>query len=134
MYDPRSEFQFETDENERFKNIKEEVGIPDSWKPDKHFTAAIKTYKYLTNTTSSLTLEKNRKALEKVDDYLDSVVVTDDNATKIVKIIADRSELAVSISKAEKEIYKDVEEHSAKMRGKGGSTIGDQGIENLFND
>lgn len=134
MYDPRSEYQFEIDREERLKRIKEETGLPSNWRPDKLFNDAIPVYKYLTLTTSAITLASNRSTLEKVKIYLDNVTVNDDNITKIIKAISDRNELAVAIAKAEKEIYKDVEEYSAKIRGKGKKTIGDAGLDSLFKE
>ncbi len=134
MYDPRSEYQFEVEEEERLKKIREETGLPANWKPDKQFNDAVPVYKYLTNTTSAQTLNNNRKTLKKVDEYLDNVSINDDNITKVIKAISDKNDLAVAIAKAEKEIYKDVEEFSSKMRGKGRKTIGDTGLDSLFNN
>lgn len=134
MYDPRSEYMFEVDEEERMEIIKEQTGLPVEWTPGKLFLDAVPVYKYLTNTTSSLTLNSNRKVLEKVDNYLDTIEVSDDNLTKIIKAITDKNTLAVDISKAEKEIYSDVEEQSLKKRGKSNRTIGDEGLSSLFKD
>ena len=52
---------------------------------------------------------------------------------KLTNVVIKSNSLAKDIAQAEKDIYKDVEEHSAKMRGKGDRTIGDDGFDNLFN-
>ena len=58
MYDPRSDYQYETDEEVRMNVIKgtyrheRHLG-----KPTKEFTDAIPVYKYLTHTTSASILE-----------------------------------------------------------------------------
>lgn len=141
MYDPRSEYQFEIDEDDRLNAIKEQTGLESNWKPDKNFLAAIPVYKYLTNTTSSKMLESNRKILEKTRKTLeDFELVTVDAekratvAASIFKSIEQSTDLMVKIADAEKKIYAEVEEHSAKMRGKGTKSIGDEGLDNLFNN
>ena len=139
MYDPRSEYQFETDEEERFNMIKEQTGMAKSWKPDKLFQDAIPVYQYLTNTTSSMMLSSNRKILNNARKVLESFDLnTVDSekqatvATGIFKSIEVSTDLMVKIAKAEKEIYKDVEEHFNKIKGKGGMTVGDKGLDELF--
>jgi hypothetical protein len=132
MYDPRSDYMFEIDPIIRLEKIKEETGLPPTWTPNKNFEDAVGIYKYLTQTTSSITLDNNRKLLAKIDEYLNEAVVTDDNVTKLIKAISDKNDLAVSIAKAEKAINKDVEEHSDRVRGKGNLNIGDLGIKQLF--
>lgn len=133
MYDPRSDYQIETDPDVRWLQILEETGIGVKWKPDKLFEAAIPVYVYFTNTTSAKALASNRKMLAKVDSYMDGLEVNEDNMDKILKTISLKSDLAVKIAKDEKEIYKDVEEYSAKMRGSKTKTIGDDGLKGLYN-
>lgn len=139
MYDPRSEYQFETDEEERFSIIKEQTGMAKNWKPDKLFQDAVPVYQYLTNTTSSLMLASNRKILNNtrkiLEDFDLSEVDSEKQATVasgIFKSIEVSTDLMVKIAKAEKEIYKEVEEHFNKIRGKGGMTVGDKGLDELF--
>jgi hypothetical protein len=43
--DPRSDYQYIVDEDERIKAIKEGEGLPDKWVPDKQVLAAIDFYK-----------------------------------------------------------------------------------------
>lgn len=134
MYDPRSDFMFEVDEEVRLETIKEQTGVPLTWKPNKRFEAAIPVIKHLTQTTSALMLEANRRTLRKVEEFLEEVDIDDKNIARILTSIEKQNSLAVDVSKAEKEIYKDVAEHSAKMRGSGSNTIGDTGLGTLFKE
>ena len=132
MYDPRSEYQYETEDVDRLNKIKEETGLGSNWKPDKLFEVAVPIYKSLTITTSARTLQNNRETLDKVDKYLKDIEINADNLKDVLDALSRKNKLAVEISNAEKTIYKDVEEYSAKMRGKGTQTIGDEGIASLF--
>lgn len=140
MYDPRSEFQIETNEDSRLEVIKEETGLPSNWKPDKLFTEAVSVYKYLTYTTSASILDGNRVAIKSIRTIIEKPIDEldlDDEAKlayveKLAKTVTLANKLAEDIAKAEKEIYKDVEEHSSKMRGKGVKTVGDDGLATLF--
>lgn len=140
MYDPRSEYQFETDEVKRLEIIKEQTGMRSNWQPNELFKEAIPVYKYLTNTTSSLMLASNRKILEKTREALEdfdlSEIDPDKQATaaaNIFRTVASSTDLMVRIAKAEQEIYKDVEEHFKKRSGKGEMSIGDEGLSSLIN-
>lgn len=139
MYDPRSPYQIETNEEARLEAIKEETGLDKNWRPDKYFLACVPIYQKLTNTTSAIMLASNRKVVEKTRKVLEDFDFGDvdpekraDVATKVFTSMEKSTELAVKIANAEKEIYKDVEEHSSKMRGKGKKTIGDDGLDVLF--
>ncbi len=139
MYDPRSEYQFETDEVKRLEIIKEQTGMRSNWQPNELFKEAIPVYKYLTNTTSSLMLASNRKILEKTREALEdfdlSEIDPDKQATaaaNIFRTVASSTDLMVKIAKAEQEIYKDVEEHFKKRSGKGEMSIGDAGLSSLM--
>lgn len=132
MYDPRSDFMHEIDLSERLKMVKEETGVPEDWEPNELFTEAVRVLQYLTNTTSAMTLESNRKVLKKVDVFLDNVEINDKNLSGIIKAIKDKNDVAIEIAKAEKEIYGEIEERSEKMRGSHSQTIGDTGLAGLF--
>ena len=133
MYDPRSEYQFETDEAVRLDIIKSQTGIGKNWKPNERFEAAIPVYKYLTITTSSIILETNRQSINTIREILLTPIgeidesKKFDHAVKMAKTIKELNDLAEQIVKVEKEIHKEVEEQSAKLRGKGSHTIGDIG-------
>ena len=138
MYDPRSEYQYIVDLEDRMESIITETGLPNGWKPDKLFNAAIPVYKNLTTTTSSLLLESNRMAVEKLRTYITDLNLKTDVDDKgkpihtlnsVTASIRELTKLAGDISKAEKEIHKDIEEQSARMRGKGDKKIADDGFD-----
>ena len=57
--DPRSDYQYLTDEEERLKAIKEGEGIPDKWNPDNIVKEAMNFYNGF-KPTSALLLEDTR--------------------------------------------------------------------------
>ena len=142
MYDPRSDYQYEIDEEVRMNVIKEHTGMKASWEPSKEFTDAIPVYKYLTHTTSASILEGNRVAVksirEVIEKPMDDLALDDVEklayVERLAKTVTIANKLAEDIAKAEKEIYKDVDEHSIKMRGKIAQTIGDGGVGSLFQE
>jgi len=141
MYDPRSDYQFETDEAERLRLIKEQTGMPSNWQPSKLFLEAIPVIKYLTNCTSARILESNRKNVERLRVMLDNMnldALDEDKkaqvAINICKAIDSMADLSVKIANSEREIYKDVEEHASKYSAKANTTIGDMGLKGLFNE
>lgn len=64
MTDPRSDYQYLVDSEDRSKAIIDGEGMPDTWKPDKLVLAAIEFYKSF-NPTSSLLLEDTRIMVDK---------------------------------------------------------------------
>ena len=63
--DPRSEYQYIVDDDDRNKAVKEGLGFPDKWKPDKEVRAAIELYSSFT-TTAALLLQDTRYAVDKL--------------------------------------------------------------------
>lgn len=141
IYDPRSDYKFITDEDERIEKVILEMGLPDKWKPNKLFENAIPVYISLVYTTSASLLDGNRIAANSIKKVIETPIedLELDPSEKLVyvekltNVVIKSNSLAKDIAQAEKDIYKDVEEHSAKMRGKGDRTIGDEGFDNLFN-
>lgn len=63
--DPRSDYQYIIDEDERIKAIKEGEGLAENWKPDAKVMDAIEFYKQF-KTTSALLLETTRSLVNKL--------------------------------------------------------------------
>lgn len=63
--DPRSEYQYIIDDEERDAAVKEGLGLPAKWKPDKEVAAAMKLYGNFT-TTAALLLQDTRYAVDKL--------------------------------------------------------------------
>jgi hypothetical protein len=129
FYHPGSDFNYITDEEEKEEIVLSGLGISDrGFLSDEVYKRAVEVYKKMVITTSSRMIENNRKRLAKLDAYLDNTNIDDDNVSKYTKAISDMNKLGIEIANAEKEIYKDIEEQSAKVRGKVQLTIGDHGL------
>lgn len=136
--DPRSEFQYIVEDEERLKEIIIQTGLPTNWKPDKLFNEAIEIYKKLVTTTSSLILQDNRIMVDKIRKYCNELDLKEDvdnngkpihTLSSLTKSTSDLNKLAIEISRAEKEIHKEIEEISVKMRGKGSINLCDEGLD-----
>ena len=63
--DPRSEYQYIIDDDERDAAVKEGLGLPSKWKPDKEVKAAMNLYSSFTST-AALLLQDTRYAVDKL--------------------------------------------------------------------
>lgn len=63
--DPRSEYQYILDADDRDAAVKEGLGLPAKWKPDKEIVAAMELYGSFT-TTAALLLQDTRYAVDKL--------------------------------------------------------------------
>lgn len=70
--DPRSEYQYILDEQERSASVKEGLGLPSSWKPDKAIKDAIDLYSSFT-PTAALLLQDMRYAVENLRKLLRNI-------------------------------------------------------------
>lgn len=131
MCDPRSDYQYLVDEEERSKAIIEAEGLPSNFKPfdDPLIQAAMDYYKSI-KTTSVLLLEDTRIAIEKLRTLLRDIDLTstDDKGKPIYALntitstIKQIPSLVKDLSEAEKAINKEVEE-AGKMRGQAEKSI-----------
>lgn len=133
--DPRSDYQFIVDPDDRSKAIKEGEGLPKSWKPDKQVKAAIDFYKTFT-PTSAMLLEDTRVAVDKLRKLLRDIdlgaiddkgkpIYTLNTITQTIKQIP---ALVKELDAAEKAINQEVLQQG-RMRGQGEKTIFEDGIE-----
>lgn len=138
VYDPRSDFMFIVDEEDRIPKVKEEVGIPEDWEPDDLVLKAIKIYKLLTTTVSSDSIDSARKLIDKMKRHLDSINFDEKNAkgdpvyslATIASTIKQIPSLVIDLNKAEKVLNAEIEEMS-KMRGAGIKKIFEDGLETV---
>jgi len=131
MFHPGSDYNYITDLEEKEHTISEALGMSSNvfkFSSDPLYKQCEDVYKKMVVTTSSRTVDNNRKRLDKIDRFLDELELTDDNIAKYTRAISDVNKLAVDIANAEKEIFKHAEEQSAKVRGKAELTIGDRGL------
>ena len=131
--DPRSDYMFIIDPEERMNKIIEQEGMKSTWKPDKVVEEGLKLYEYLSQTTSSLLLQDTRMAIDKLRQRLRELdlsevdekgkpIYTLQSYTATIKQIP---ELSKSLIEAEKAISKELED-TTRMRG--------QGVKKLFED
>ena len=127
--DPRSDYQYLVDEEERSKAIKEGEGIDSKWEPDKVVLDAITFYKSF-KPTSALLLEDTRFAVEKLRKALRDIDLTEtddkgkpkytlNSITATIKLVPS---LAKDLDEAEKALTSEIR-NQGKMRGQGEKTI-----------
>ena len=133
--DPRSDYQYIVDEDERIKAIKEGEGLPDKWVPDKQVLAAIDFYKQF-KTSSVLLLETTRMLVDKLMRQMKGLDLDErDDKNKpifalntITATIEKVPGLVVKLDEAEKTIAAELKSDS-KMRGQGEKTIFEDNID-----
>ena len=132
--DPRSDYQYIVDEEERSKAIIEGEGLPSNWKPDKVIVEAINFYKSL-KSTSALLLEDTRAVIDNVrktlrefsfDDMEDKDRV---NAIKsVASTIATIPKLIKDLDEAERAVTSEMQNVTGKVRGQKEKSLLEDGI------
>ena len=127
--DPRSDYQYIIDDEDRLEAVKEGEGLPKSWKPDKDVETAIKLYKSF-DTSAALLLKTANEAVEKVRTLLTEREPDDTKSLKdyltALKMIP---EVATMLKDAEKAINDESEYGEAK--GAIEKTLFDDGRDNV---
>lgn len=129
MMDPRSDYQYLVDEEERSKAIIEGEGLSPSWKPDKVVQEAMEFYSKF-KPTAALLLEDTRYAVDKLRKLLRDInldekddkgkpVYTLNTITATIKQVPS---LARDLDEAEKALASEMRSQG-KMRGQGEKTI-----------
>ena len=122
--DPRSDYQYLTDEKERKEAIKEGEGLSPKWEPDKIVQEAMTFYESF-KPTASLLLEdtrfmvnKFRMKLREVD--FDNLEVKE--FKEITAIVKQLIPLVEDLNKAEKALTTEIS-NTGRMRGQGEKTL-----------
>lgn len=124
MTDPRSDYQYLVDDNERMEAIKEGEGLPAKWQPDKVVTEAMNFYMSF-KPISALLLEDTRFMVDKYRKRLkaqefDELEIKDlKEAGALIKQIPS---LVRDLNEAEKALNSEIRD-SGRMRGQGEKTI-----------
>lgn len=129
MVDPRSDYQYLVDEEERSEAIIEGEGLPSDWKPDKLVKEAMEFYGKF-KPTAALLLEDTRYAVDKLRRLLRDInldekdekgkpVYTLNSITATIKQVPS---LAKDLDEAEKALASEMR-NQGKMRGQGEKTI-----------
>ena len=134
MVDPRSDYQYLIDDEERSKAIIEGEGLPEGWKPDKLVEEAMSFYSSL-KPTSALLLEDTRAVIDNIRKSLRAFSFEDMedkdkvNAIKsITSTIAAIPKLIKDLNEAEKAIKADMQESTGKIRGQKEKSILEDGV------
>lgn len=120
MEDPRSDYQYIIDREERSNKIKGDQGFRENWKPDKAVLDAMKLYASF-KTTSALLLEDTRAFVDGYRNKIRELTANmDDLDVKEVKSIGDIikqiPEMVKNLDEAEKAITRELAQ-SDKVRG-----------------
>lgn len=124
VYDPRSDYMYLTDEQDRIENVKKSEGLPKNWKPDKDLLIAVEQYKQLTQTTSSLLLADTKITIDKIRTFLREIDLTAEDEkgkpkytiNSIMNAVKDIPRLSEELSKAEMTLNREIEENG-RIRG-----------------
>lgn len=129
MIDPRSDYQYLVDEDERSRAIIEGEGLPSDWKPDKLVREAMEFYGRF-KPTAALLLEDTRYAVDKLRKLLREIdlnevdekgrpIYTLNTITATIKQVP---LLAKDLDEAEKALASEMR-NQGRMRGQGEKTI-----------
>ena len=124
MVDPRSSYQYITDEKLRSDEIKKQEGFDDDWEPSPKLKLAMEQYASHVVTTQSLLLQDMRTSIDNLRKFLRDVNLNDldKNGKPIYQVATITSairqvpELAKALAEAEKSLQKDFESEGA-IRG-----------------
>lgn len=119
MVDPRSDYQYLVDPEERSNSIKEGEGLPKDWKPDKLITEAMEMYASF-KPASALLLEDTRFMVDKFRRRLREVADSEEIGIKELKeigmLIKQLPSIVKDLDEAEKAVAKEMNQ-SDKVRG-----------------
>lgn len=122
--DPRSDYQYLTDEDERKEAIKEGEGLPLKWEPDKIVQEAMTFYNSF-KPTSALLLDDTRLMVDKYrkrlrEQEFDGLEVKE--LKELGALIKQIPSLVKDLDEAEKALTSEMR-NAGKMRGQGEKTI-----------
>lgn len=128
--DPRSDYQYLVDEEERMEAIKEGEGLPPKWAPDKVITEAMKFYSSF-KPVSALLLEDTKYMANKLRAKLRSLNFDDlevKEFKEITTIVKQITPLIRDLDEAEKALNSEMKS-SGKMRGQGEKSLMDDSLD-----
>ena len=132
MCDPRSNYQYITDEEARSLEVKRQEGFGDSWDPDGTLKEAMYIYRAQTTTSASILLESMRKGIEQLRRFFEGfdLFAKDKNDRPIYQVstmtaaLKQVPELAKALIDAEKSLAKDFATED-KARGNVEKAVGE---------
>lgn len=135
MADPRSSFNYITNEEDRLNTIIEQEGLEKDFKIDGKLKEAIDYYRLHVVTSGALLLQDARLAVDKVREFLRDfdLTTTDDKGKPVYTIntitaaLKQIPQLAKDLKEAEKVVEKEIAEES-KVRGGSDKTVYEDGF------
>lgn len=134
--DPRSDYAYITNEEDRMSRIVEQIGLPNTWSLDDKVREAIKVYAELTETTATKLLGDTRVAIDKIREFLRDIDLnaTDDKdkpkytINSVVSAVKEIPRLTKELIEVEKIVTNEIEENG-KMRANKQKTISEDGFD-----
>ena len=127
--DPRSDYQYITDDETRMEEVKKSLGFEDKWKPDATLNAAISFYNTFDSSAARL-LRMAAKEIDKVQELLDTMSPSNYKELReqisAMKMIP---EIASMIQEAEKAL--NTEEEFGEAKGSIEKTLFDDGLDGI---
>lgn len=125
MVDPRSDYQYLVDKEERSNAIIEGEGLPANWKPDKLIEEAMEFYGSM-KSSAALLLEDTRYLVDRYRKKLRECLDDEELEVKDLKdagaLIKNIPDLVKALDEAERAVASEMR-NSGKMRGQGEKTI-----------
>lgn len=119
MIDPRSDYQYLVDKEERSKAIIEGEGLPSNWKPDKLIIEAMELYDSF-KPASALLLEDTRLMVDKFRKKMREIDFDDLEVKELKEIgalIKQIPSLVKDLDEAEKAVASEMREQGGRVRG-----------------
>lgn len=135
--DPKSDYQYIKDEEDRLEEIKKGQGLSKDWKPDATLQAAIEFYNSF-DSTPAILLRVAREGVDKVQRILEKISTDniEDDPKKAVSVAKEYltalkmvPQVAAMIQEAEKAI--NVEEEYGEARGAVEKAMFDDGLDDV---
>lgn len=137
--DPRSDYSFMINKEDRKETIKVQEGLPEDWEPDDMVKNAMETYSYLTQTSFSLLLEDSRFAIDQIRTFMRDVNLKEEDdkgkpkypINTIVSAVKQIPSLVKELAEAERVIARELEAGAGRMKAKRDKTVTEDGFTNI---
>lgn len=129
--DPRSDYQYIIDDEDRLEAVKNGEGLPKNWKPDDELNKAINFYRTF-DTSSAILLRAAQEGVDKVQKALKGMDLADCEAKDLkdyMSVLKMVPEVATMLKDAEKAINDENEYGEAK--GAIEKTLFDDGLDGI---
>lgn len=129
--DPRSDYQYIIDDEDRLEAVKNGEGFPKNWKPDEELNKAIDFYRTF-DTSSAILLRAAQEGVDKVQKALKGMDLADCEAKDLkdyMSVLKMVPEVATMLKDAEKAINDESEYGEAK--GAIEKTLFDDGLDGI---